>query len=55
MWALLALGAAVLAPFNPMLYKRMLKDAAPMFQAKALPSREGWGEVTRPNILRRAE
>lgn len=27
MWALLALGAAVLTSFNPILYKRMLKDA----------------------------
>lgn len=27
MWALLALGAALLASFNPILYKRMLKDA----------------------------
>ncbi|MEO7705627.1 MAG: EamA family transporter [Thermoflexales bacterium] len=27
MWAFLALGAAVLASFNPILYKRMLKDA----------------------------
>lgn len=26
MWALLALGAAVLASFNPILYKRMLRD-----------------------------
>ena len=27
MWAVLALGAAVLTSFNPILYKRMLKDA----------------------------
>jgi drug/metabolite transporter (DMT)-like permease len=27
MWALLALGAALLTSFNPILYKRMLKDA----------------------------
>ena len=27
MWALLALGAAMLTSFNPILYKRMLKDA----------------------------
>jgi uncharacterized membrane protein len=27
MWAILALGAAVLTSFNPILYKRMLKDA----------------------------
>lgn len=27
MWALLALGAAILTSFNPILYKRMLKDA----------------------------
>lgn len=27
MWALLALGAAVLTSFNPILYKRMLRDA----------------------------
>lgn len=27
MWAILALGAALLASFNPILYKRMLKDA----------------------------
>ncbi len=27
MWALLAIGAAVLTSFNPILYKRMLKDA----------------------------
>ena len=30
MWALLALGAAVLTSFNPILYKRMLKDAEPI-------------------------
>lgn len=29
MWAFLALGAAVLTSFNPILYKRMLKDAHP--------------------------
>ncbi len=27
MWALFVLGAALLASFNPILYKRMLKDA----------------------------
>jgi len=27
MWAVLALGAAVLTSFNPILYKRMLRDA----------------------------
>src|SRR6266536_3418925 len=27
MWAILALGAAALTSFNPILYKRMLKDA----------------------------
>lgn len=27
MWPLFALGAALLASFNPILYKRMLKDA----------------------------
>ena len=30
MWILLALGAALLASFNPILYKRMLKDADPL-------------------------
>lgn len=30
MWAFLALGAAVLSSFNPILYKRMLKDADPI-------------------------
>ena len=30
MWAFYALGAAVLASFNPILYKRMLKDADPI-------------------------
>lgn len=30
MWALLALGAAVLTSFNPILYKRMLKDSEPV-------------------------
>lgn len=30
MWILLALGAALLASFNPILYKRMLKDADPI-------------------------
>jgi transporter family protein len=30
MWAFFALGAAVLASFNPILYKRMLKDAEPI-------------------------
>ena len=30
MWAVLALGAAVLTSFNPILYKRMLKDAEPI-------------------------
>ena len=30
MWAVLALGAAVLTSFNPILYKRMLKDADPI-------------------------
>ncbi|MBI1794147.1 MAG: EamA family transporter [Chloroflexi bacterium] len=30
MWAFLALGAAVLTSFNPILYKRMLKDADPI-------------------------
>ncbi|MEP6896001.1 MAG: EamA family transporter [Chloroflexota bacterium] len=30
MWAILALGAAVLTSFNPILYKRMLKDAEPI-------------------------
>ncbi len=30
MWALLALGAALLASFNPLLYKQMLKDAEPL-------------------------
>ncbi len=30
MWALLALGAAVLTSFNPILYKRMLRDAEPV-------------------------
>ena len=30
MWALLALGAAALTSFNPILYKRMLKDAEPL-------------------------
>lgn len=29
-WAFLALGAAVLTSFNPILYKRMLKDAEPL-------------------------
>ena len=30
MWAVLALGAAVLTSFNPILYNRMLKDADPI-------------------------
>jgi drug/metabolite transporter (DMT)-like permease len=30
MWALFALGAAALTSFNPILYKRMLKDAEPL-------------------------
>ncbi|MBI5712340.1 MAG: DMT family transporter [Chloroflexi bacterium] len=30
MWILLALGAALLASFNPILYKRILKDADPL-------------------------
>lgn len=30
MWAFLALGAAMLTSFNPILYKRMLKDAEPI-------------------------
>lgn len=30
MWAFLAFGAAVLTSFNPILYKRMLKDADPI-------------------------
>jgi len=30
MWALFALGAAVLTSFNPILYKRMLTDAEPL-------------------------
>ena len=30
MWALLALGAAALTSFNPILYKRMLKDVEPI-------------------------
>jgi transporter family protein len=30
MWAFLALGAAVLTSFNPILYKRLLKDAEPI-------------------------
>ncbi len=30
MWAFLALGAAVLTSFNPILYKRMLKDTDPI-------------------------
>lgn len=30
MWALLALGAAVLTSFNPILYKRILRDAEPL-------------------------
>jgi len=30
MWALLALGAALLTSFNPILYKRMLRDAEPV-------------------------
>ena len=30
MWAILALGAALLTSFNPILYKRMLKDADPI-------------------------
>lgn len=30
MWALLALGAALLTSFNPILYKRMLRDADPI-------------------------
>jgi transporter family protein len=30
MWAFLALGAAVLTSFNPILYKRILKDAEPI-------------------------
>lgn len=30
MWAVFALGAALLASFNPILYKRMLKDATPL-------------------------
>ena len=30
MWAFFALGAAVLASFNPILYKRMLQDAEPI-------------------------
>ncbi len=29
MWAFLALGAAVLTSFNPILYKQMLKEAEP--------------------------
>jgi hypothetical protein len=30
MWAVFALGAAVLTSFNPILYKRMLNDAEPL-------------------------
>jgi drug/metabolite transporter (DMT)-like permease len=30
MWAVFAIGAAALASFNPILYKRMLKDADPL-------------------------
>ena len=30
MWAILALGAALLASFNPILYKRILKDVDPL-------------------------
>lgn len=30
MWVLFALGAAVLTSFNPILYKRILRDAAPL-------------------------
>jgi uncharacterized membrane protein len=30
MWVFLALGAAILTSFNPILYKRMLKDAEPI-------------------------
>lgn len=30
MWALFALGAAVLTSFNPILYKRLLRDAEPL-------------------------
>lgn len=30
MWALFALGAAIVTSFNPILYKRMLKDAEPL-------------------------
>ncbi len=31
MWAILALSAALLASFNPILYKRMLGDSSPVF------------------------
>ena len=30
MWALFALGAAALTSFNPILYKRILRDAEPL-------------------------
>ncbi len=30
MWAIFALGAALLASFNPILYKRILKEADPL-------------------------
>ncbi len=33
MWVVFALGAAVLTSFNPVLYKRMLKDAEPLVVA----------------------